>query len=116
MRVFVADGHPLVLAALRQVIGDQPDLTLVGAAGSEVALFASPALAQSEVLVVDLSLGKELIERAHAAAPHLVIVAHSILPRDPFEAAALRAGAAAFVAKGDHPAALLRAIRHRPSS
>lgn len=114
LRVFVADGHPRVLTALSQVIGDQPDLTLVGAAGDEAALFDGAALAQSDVLVVDLSLGRDLIERARAVAPNLTIVAHSILPREPFEAVALRAGAAAFVTKGDHPAALLRAIRQRP--
>lgn len=111
LRVFVADDHPLVLRALREVIGDQPDLTLVGEAGTERALLASAALAQSDVLVVDISLGRELIERARAAAPRLAVVAHSILPRDPFEGVALKAGAAAFVAKGDHPAALLDAIR-----
>lgn len=114
LRVFVADRHPLVLRALRQVISDQPDLRLVGEACTEQALFLSESLAASDVLVVDSSLGTSLVEGARARFPGLVIVAHSILPRDPFEAAALRAGASAFVAKGEHPAALLEAIRHRP--
>lgn len=114
LRVFVADRHPLVLRALRQVIGDQPDLRLVGEASTEQALFLSDSLADSDVLIVDFSLGTALVERARARFPGLVVIAHSILPRDPFEAAALRAGASAFVAKGEHPAVLLEAIRHRP--
>lgn len=114
LRVFLADRHPLVLRALRQVIGDQPDLRLVGEASTEQALFLSESLATSDVLVVDFSLGPALVERACARFPRLVVIAHSILPREPFEAAALRAGASAFVAKGEHPAALLEAIRHRP--
>lgn len=115
-RVFVAEGHPLVLQAMREVLADQPDLSLVGEASTEKALFVSGALAESDVLIVDLSLGRELVERALARFPGLVVVAHSILPRDPFEGAALKAGAAAFVSKGEHPAALLEAIRQRPSS
>lgn len=114
LRVFVADRHPLVLRALRQVIGDQPDLRLVGEASTEHALFLGEGLADSDVLIVDFSLGSTLVERARSQFPRLVVIAHSILPRDPFEAAALRAGASAFVAKGEHPAALLEAIRQRP--
>lgn len=113
LRVCVADGHGLVLRALGEVIREQPDLVLVGEATTEERLFASGTLAECDVLVVDLSLGPKVIERARLISPELFVVAHSILPRDPFEGVALRAGASAFVAKGAHPAALLGAIRQR---
>jgi DNA-binding NarL/FixJ family response regulator len=116
LRIFVADSHPGVLEALGDVIGDQPDLTLVGEAATAPTLIASPALRDADVLVLDLALGPGLIEQARAVAPSLRVVAQSILPREPFEGAAMRAGESAFVAKGEHPAALLAAIRMHGNS
>lgn len=57
IRVFLADDHAVTLWGLQQLIdGMQPRMTVVGTAASSQELLAHPALAGTDVLLLDLGL------------------------------------------------------------
>ena len=58
IRVFLADDHPLTLWGLRQLVqSDHPRMSLAGTASTCAGLLAHEALAQTDVVLLDLGLG-----------------------------------------------------------
>ncbi|MCA9518690.1 MAG: response regulator transcription factor [Myxococcales bacterium] len=112
-RVFIVDDHAALRRVVRETLGDF-GLTVVGEAASGGQALADAALGDADVLVLDLAMdglsGFEVLRRAGAAWPGLVVVVHSMLPREQYEARVLAAGAASFVSKGGAPRALVDAI------
>ena len=112
-RVFLVDDHHWLLEIQARVLGMEDDIEVCGMATSaEAALATLPEAV--DVLVVDLALpgmgGLDLIREVHARRPGLACVVLSAQPAVEVEAAALDAGAAAYVEKGDSPS-LYAAIR-----
>ena len=112
--IFIVEDHPMMRQVLRQLLTDEPDLSVVGEAGSaEAALTALPDLTP-DLLMVDLSLpgvsGIELVRELKRQRPELrclVVTGHT----DPlYRTAAAEAGAAGYVTKDD-PSSVLTAVR-----
>ena len=60
IRVFLAEDHPITIWGLQRLIeGRQPAMRMMGTATTLEALLADPALAQTDVLLLDLDLGGE---------------------------------------------------------
>ncbi|AHH95914.1 response regulator transcription factor [Kutzneria albida] len=113
--VLLVDDQPIVRAGLRMLCQSAADLEVVGEAGNgEVALRAVCADAP-EVVVMDLRMpvmdgvrATELIARDHPGSRVLVL---TTFDEDEHLYAALRAGAAGFLAKHAEPERVLAAIR-----
>lgn len=112
--IFIVEDHLGMLQALRQLLEEVPEFTVIGyAASAEVAL-VQLAVLSPDLCLVDLSLpgmsGLELVEYLSREQPSLrclVVTGHS----DPmYRLAALTAGAAGYVTKDD-PDNVLLAVR-----
>lgn len=114
-RIMLVDDHAVLRAGLRALFEKEPDLEVVGEAGTTAEALAVTAREQPEVLVLDLSLpdGGSLALlgklRALESAPRvLVLTMHD----DPaYARAALAAGATGYVVKTISEQDLLAAVR-----
>ena len=112
--VFVVEDHPTIRRVLREFLGAEPDLTIVGEADSAEAALTALSELTPDLLTVDLSLpgmsGIELVKRLAEQRPELrclVVTGHT----DPlYRTAVAAAGAAGYVTKDD-PNEVLAAVR-----
>jgi len=118
-RVFIVEDHTLLRTTLRDFLLDEPDLQVVGDAGSaETALEALEGLAHCapDVVLVDVSLpgmsGIEFVKRLARLHPHVACVMLSGHGETDDVEDALAAGARGYVVKGssDEVPAAIRTV------
>ena len=111
-RIFLVDDHPLVRAALAQLLAGA-GFAPVGQAGAPAEALAHPALAASRLAVVDLALGEEngfdLIRKLRARG--LAVLVYSMHEGPNAIRRALDAGAGGYVTKREAAESLATAIR-----
>ena len=119
-RVFIADDHPLVLEGFRQLLAD--DTIVVGTAHSGVELLEKAHRAAPDIVLLDVSLpdtnGFDLIESLKAKLPRVKIIVVTMLGEPFYVSEGFKKGAHGYVLKQSASAELLTAIRtvmsHRP--
>jgi len=119
IRIVVVDDHPLVLEGLSRIIEREPDLELVGQAGSSRELAALLERTPCDVLVLDIGLpdknGLALLEELKSHHPQVVVLMLSIYPEERFAVRAFRIGAAGYLTKSAASDELITAI-HKVSA
>lgn len=114
--MLLVDADTRVLAALRDTIGAEPGLEVVGAVSGAPAALAcavenAPVVGLVDVLVQGDGSGLTLVHLL-SQIPGCHVVAMSLQGR--FRAASRVAGAVAFVVKGEELETMLSAIREAP--
>ena len=113
--VVVVDDHPAVRDAVADAIGAQPDMELLGVAGSAADAFALVRATAPDVAVIDISLGDahglDLVQNLRAECPELEVVVFSMYDEAVYAERALRAGARGYVRKSEPTAVVAEAIR-----
>lgn len=115
IRVLIADDHPVVRRGLRQIVEDEPDMSVgAEAAGAEEAL-AHVRGDCCDVMVLDLSMpgvhGVDLLQQLHGERPELPILVLSIHPEEQYALRCLKVGAAGYLHKQSAGGELVGAIR-----
>lgn len=113
VRVFMVDDHPAVRQGLRLLL-EQEGVVICGEAGGVVSARESVPGARPDLVLVDLSLGKEsgltLLKELAALCPGVPRLVYS-MHEDSFHVGqALAAGAAGYVTKREMASVLTRAI------
>jgi DNA-binding NarL/FixJ family response regulator len=115
VRVVLADDQPLVRTALRMVIADAPDLTVVGEAGTGAEAVGMVEEARPDVVVMDIRMpdldGIEATRRIVAGPSGTHVVVLTTFDDDEYVYGALRAGAAGFLVKDMALDDILAAVR-----
>jgi DNA-binding NarL/FixJ family response regulator len=115
-RLVVVDSHTLHRVGLAHAVGRQPDLEIVGAAGTVADALAVVPRLNPDVVTVDLLLpdgdGLSLARLLSAADPAPGIVVLSSVDGDDVLFQAMDARVSAFVAKSAGEEEILAAIRH----
>jgi two-component system invasion response regulator UvrY len=115
IRLVIADDHPLIRRGLRQLVGEEKDMAIVGEAASGDELLILLRARSVDIVVLDLSLGArrglDLLGSIKSEFSRLSVVILSMHPEDLFAVRALRAGASGYVEKNSAPEELLMAIR-----
>ncbi|MFC4242008.1 response regulator [Gryllotalpicola reticulitermitis] len=117
IRVVVADDQSLIRAGFRSLVDSEPDLEVVGEAGTGREVLEVVRKLRPDVVLMDIRMpdgdGLWATEQIAAdpalASVHVVIV--TTFELDEYVARALRAGASGFLVKDTEPVDLLRAIR-----
>jgi DNA-binding NarL/FixJ family response regulator len=115
IRVLVVDDHPIVRQGLVAVLGDEPDLEVVGSAGSAEEALALAARHRPDVALLDLELpglgGIEAIARFATASPDTAILVFTAYDTDERVFGAIRSGAKGYLLKGAAADEIARAVR-----
>ena len=113
MRIILADHHRQALWALKTTLQEEADLVIVGEAVDTEGLLMLAEKATADLVLVDRKLPgdpiKDLISRLQTIEPRPIIIVMSSNPED--SRLMLKAGADAFVSKGDQPDWLLETLR-----
>jgi DNA-binding NarL/FixJ family response regulator len=114
MRVFLADAEPNVRNALRILLGQEPEVQVVGETGTAWGLPARIEKVTPDLVLLDWELPgpplTDLLPAMRAAIGRARVIALSVRPEE--KRRALAAGADAFVGKTEPPEELLAALRH----
>jgi DNA-binding NarL/FixJ family response regulator len=115
IRVLVVDDHPIVRQGLIAALGDEPDLEVVGSAGSAEEALALAERLRPDVALLDLELpgvgGVEAIPRFTVASPNTGILVFTAYDTDERVFGAIRSGAKGYLLKGAAAEEIARAVR-----
>ena len=115
IRIVLVDDHPIVRQGLTASLEDEPDFSVVGAAGSAEQALDLVAAQRPEVVLLDLELpgigGVEAIPRLVAASPGSAVLVFTAYQTDERVLGAIRAGARGYLLKGATTAEIAAAIR-----
>jgi DNA-binding NarL/FixJ family response regulator len=114
IRIFIVDDHAILRASLRSLLERQPDMAVCGEAATARAAAEQAALAEPDVVLVDVSLpdmsGIDLVRALRRQHPDLVMAMFSGHAERSYLKSALAAGANGYVVKGD-AVELIEAVR-----
>ena len=119
-KVFVVDDHPIVRQGLTLLINRESDLIVCGEAEDARSAMQAVAIAQPDILVVDISLngpdGLDLLKNIRARYPDLPVLILSMHDESIYAERALRAGAQGYIMKQEATEQVLVALRRILSS
>ncbi|MFZ5854818.1 MAG: response regulator [Chloroflexota bacterium] len=115
IRVLVVDDHTLVRAGIVGLLESQPDIEVIGQAGSgregvEAAVDSGPDVVLMDIAMPGIS-GLEATREIKARRPEVEVLILTIHDREDYLFQALRAGASGYVLKGADVQDLLSAVR-----
>jgi two-component system, NarL family, response regulator DevR len=114
IRVVLVDDHALVRLGLKTLIDDQPDMRVVGEAGTAAEALAVVQDTRPAVVLMDIRLpggGLEATRQVLAALPETRVVMLTSFADEELVVSAVRAGAAGYLLKEVGNEEVLRAIR-----
>lgn len=115
IRIVLADDHAIVREGLKRIVGEVPDLQVVGEAADGTQVMQRVRELDFDVLVLDLSMpgrsGLEVIKLVKAEKPKLRILVLSMHQETQYAVRTIKSGASGYLTKESAPAQLEQAIR-----
>ncbi|HEU0296375.1 MAG TPA: response regulator transcription factor [Anaerolineales bacterium] len=115
IRIVVADDHAIIREGLRIMLGNQPDMEVVGTAANGREAIRLADQYEPDVAVMDISMpelnGIEAIQQMLPRHPHLQVVVLSIHETKPYIYRALKAGAMGYLIKETAGLEVVEAVR-----
>ncbi|MBF6606862.1 MAG: response regulator transcription factor [Chloroflexi bacterium] len=115
IRVVVVDDHTLIRQGIVGLLDSQPDIEVVGQAGSGQEAIATVVEIAPDIVLMDISMpgmsGLNATREIKSRLPGVQVVMLTIHDREDYLYQALRAGASGYVLKGADVHDLLAAVR-----
>ena len=115
IKVIIVDDHPVIRRGLKQIIGDEPDMEVVGEAENAGECFSLVRKTDCSLIVLDINLpdrsGFDVLIQLKSEKPNLPILILSVHPENKFASRLVKAGASGYLMKESAPAELVKAIR-----
>jgi DNA-binding NarL/FixJ family response regulator len=119
IRVVVVDDNELLRAGLLTVLGSDPEINVVGEAGSGPAGVREALARQPDLVLMDVEMpggdGITATRQILDAAPQIRVLILTMFDLDDYVVTALRAGASGFLLKTTEPQTLIRAVKEAAS-
>jgi DNA-binding NarL/FixJ family response regulator len=117
IRVALADDQQLIRAGFRSLLEAEPDIEVVGEAGTGTEAVALVTAQKPDVVLMDIRMPdgdglwatEQIVANPALAGTHIVIV--TTFELDEYVARAIRAGASGFLVKDTEPVDFIRAVR-----
>ena len=111
----IAEDHANVRRSIRALLEDEPDLTVVGEAGSGMEAIRLVDMLHPNILLLDMILGDitgvEVTRRVRNKSPKTDVVIFSMYDNQSYVLGSRQAGAKGYLLKKSPPDELLKAIR-----
>jgi two-component system, NarL family, response regulator NreC len=115
IRLLLVDDHAVVRSGLRMLLENEPDLQIIGEAGSAAEALQAVADLQPDVMLLDIGLpdvsGIEVARQVKQHSPATAVVALTIHEDEEYFFKMLEAGAVGYVPKRAAPEELIQAIQ-----
>lgn len=115
IRVLIIDDHPIIREALSAIFSSQPDLEVLGAAGSAEEALRLIQSHHPDVALLDLDLpdvdGARFLPEIQRASPQTRVLIFTAYDNDERIIATIRSGAKGYLIKGAPTHEVLHAIR-----
>lgn len=115
IKVLIADDHTVVRQGLKQILADDPQLSVVGEAADGNEVLTALETLSVDALVLDITMpgrnGLDVLKEVKRKRPALPVLVLSMHPEDQFAIRILRAGAAGYITKESAPEELVGALR-----
>lgn len=115
IKVLIADDHAVLRAGLRMLLDAQPDIHVIGEAGSGAELLGLATTLKPDLVLLDLSMpgldGLEALPLLRKTAPEARIMVLTMHDDESYLRQALREGASGYVLKKAADSELISAIR-----
>ena len=115
IRIVIVDDQPLLRTGFRMILASEPELDVVGEAGTGVEAIAVVELRRPDVVLMDIRMpvmdGVEATRRITAGPTDARVLILTTFDLDDYVVEALRAGASGFLLKDVPPEDLVAAIR-----
>jgi len=115
IHVAIADDHPLIRAGLREIIGDEASMQVIGEAADADETVGLVRALQPDVLLLDISMPgapfPALLRHLTTSFPALRVLVITMHAEEQFALRALREGAAGYLTKDRPPQEIIAAIR-----
>ncbi|MCS5718860.1 response regulator transcription factor [Herbiconiux sp. CPCC 205763] len=117
IRVAIADDQQLIRGGFRSLLASEPDLDVVGEAGSGTEAVQLVRAQHPDVILMDIRMPdgdglwatEQITADPELASTHIVVV--TTFELDEYVGRAIRAGASGFLVKDTEPVELIRAVR-----
>ena len=117
IRVAIADDQQLIRGGFRSLLESEPDIEVVGEAGTGAEAVALVTRLKPDVVLMDIRMPdgdglwatEQIAANPALSATHIVIV--TTFELDEYVGQAIRAGASGFLVKDTEPVELIRAVR-----
>jgi DNA-binding NarL/FixJ family response regulator len=114
IRVLIADDHVFYREGVRALLGNSPEITVIGEASNGDEVIAKAVELQPAVVLMDLKMpgmnGIEATRRIHETNPKIGVLVITMFDDDDSVFAAMRAGARGYLLKDADKDELVRAI------
>ncbi len=117
IRVAIADDQQLIRGGFRSLLEAEPDIEIVGEAGSGAEAVSLVMATRPDVVLMDIRMPdgdglwatEQIVQKPELKDTHIVIV--TTFELDEYVGRAIRAGASGFLVKDTEPVELIRAVR-----
>lgn len=117
IRVVIADDQQLIRGGFRSLLDSEPDLEVIGEAGTGEDAVAVTRALRPDIVLMDIRMPggdglwatREIAADARLSSTRIIIV--TTFELDEYVAEAIRAGASGFLVKDTEPVELIRAVR-----
>jgi DNA-binding NarL/FixJ family response regulator len=117
IRVAIADDQQLIRAGFRSLLEAEPDIEIVGEAGTGAEAVSLVNATRPDVVLMDIRMPdgdglwatEQIAANPQLSATHIVIV--TTFELDEYVGRAIRAGASGFLVKDSEPVEFIRAVR-----
>lgn len=115
IKILIADDHAVVRQGLKQILGEIPDMTVVGEATTGLEVLEQARAVDWDVMVLDIAMpgrsGFDILLELRTEKPTQPILVLSMHAEDQYALRVLKAGASGYLTKESVPEELIRAIR-----
>jgi len=115
INIIIVDDHPVVRRGLKQILIEEPDMKVVGEAGSAQEAFTIIRATDCEAVILDISLpgasGVEILKQLKYEFKNLPVLILSVHSEEQYAIRTIKAGASGYLTKESAPEELVKAIR-----
>ena len=116
IKVLIADDHLLIRRGLRELLGLEETLEVVGEVSDGDEAVEAARLLKPHVVLMDLAMprlnGVEATRQLQAEMPDIKVLVHTVAEGDVDLSSAIKAGARGYLLKTDQPNLLVQAIQY----